>query len=247
MKMENSKYSIKNNLTIVIPTYNEGKYINSTLTSIYRQFGIYGTRVIIADNHSTDKTREIVGNLSNLYSDKLKIELIDGGTVGVARNKGAKLVQTRYVLFIDGDVYIRDLNVIQDTLNTIMSKDLDLVTCQIECYNGNWKAKLSFKIFNIVNKIISLKTPFAVGTFFLTDIRPFLMNGMFDETLNHSEDYCLSKKYNPKKFKIHSHYIGQDDRRFKKMGYLGMVKLLIKGFKNKDNIDFFKSDVGYWN
>jgi len=30
------------------------------------------------------------------------------------------------------------------------------------------------------------------------------------------------------------------------MGYLGMVKLLIKSFINRDNKDFFKKDVGYW-
>jgi hypothetical protein len=72
------------------------------------------------------------------------------------------------------------------------------------------------------------------------------MNGMFDETLNHSEDYCLSKKYNPKKFKIHSHYIGQDDRRFKKMGYLGMLKLVILNYIHRDNPDHYRKDVNYW-
>jgi hypothetical protein len=64
--------------------------------------------------------------------------------------------------------------------------------------------------------------------------------------LRHSEDYCLSKKYNPKKFTISEHYVGQDDRRFKKMGYFGMIKLLIKSFLNRNNPEYFKKDIGYW-
>jgi len=98
----------------------------------------------------------------------------------------------------------------------------------------------------LVNNIISKKTPFAVGTFFLTTKSSFFYHGQFDETLQHSEDYCLSKKYKPSEFRIINHYIGQDDRRFKKMGYTGMIKLLIKSFRNRNNINFFRNDVGYW-
>ena len=68
----------------------------------------------------------------------------------------------------------------------------------------------------------------------------------FDESLQHSEDYYLSKRYNPKQFKISKHYIGQDDRRFKKMGYYGMIKLVIKSYLNRNNLEFFKRDVNYW-
>jgi hypothetical protein len=116
----------------------------------------------------------------------------------------------------------------------------------VNCYRGGIGAILSFKLFNVVNKIISLKTPFAMGTFFLTRREVFNSFGGFDETIKNSEDYCLSKQYNPKKFILFNHYVGQDDRRFKKMGYLFMFKLLIKGYLNRNNYNFFKKDVGYW-
>lgn len=72
------------------------------------------------------------------------------------------------------------------------------------------------------------------------------MNGQFDEKVAHSEDFLLSKNYNPKKFRILNHHIGQDDRRFRKMGYMGMLKLIISSFINKNNYNFFTKDVGYW-
>jgi hypothetical protein len=56
----------------------------------------------------------------------------------------------------------------------------------------------------------------------------------------------LSKLYDPKKFKISKKYIGQDDRRFKKMGNLSFIKNIILTYSNKNNIDWFRNDVGYW-
>jgi glycosyltransferase involved in cell wall biosynthesis len=238
--------SIKNNLTIVIPTYNEVNYIERTLHSIHNQSGIRGTRVIIADNHSNDGTRKVIKTQSFFYRKKLNIELIDGGTVSVGRNNGAKLVDTKYILFIDGDVVLDDPYTIKNTLNEMEGKGLQLLTCKLESYGNDFRTSLMFKMFNIVNYFVSKVTPFAVGTYFMVDRKMFNLFGGFDETINHSEDYVLSKKFYPENFKISNHYVGQDDRRFKKMGYFGMIKLLIKGYQNRDNNDFFKKDVGYW-
>jgi len=238
--------NIKDRLTIVIPCKNEEKYIANTLKSIYKQKNISGTRVIIADGGSTDKTLEIISMLKSLYMDVLDIEVIKGGKVAYGRNRGAELVDTDYILFLDADTYIFDNNTISDCLLGMRFFNLNLVTCKVKSTVDEWKPKLAFSLFNFVNKIISKRTPFAVGTFFMAQTNIFKLYGPFDESLQHSEDYFLSKKYHPSEFAISKHYIGQDDRRFKKMGYLGMIKLLIKSFINRDNKNFFKKDVGYW-
>ena len=237
---------IKKKLTIVIPCYNEDKYIKKTLDSIHKQVLIDGTRVIIADNHSTDRTRAIINNMSMMYSDRLKIEMIDGGKVGEARNLGSDLVNTEYVLFVDADIQFFNSITIHDCIEEMILEDLDLMTCKIKSTSKNWKSKLVFVCFNSVNNIISKFSPFAVGTFFLTKTDKFRELGKFNEEYQHSEDYGLSRKYNSKKFKISEHYVGQDDRRFKKMGYLGMIKLIIKSFLNRENEEYFKKDIGYW-
>jgi hypothetical protein len=103
-----------------------------------------------------------------------------------------------------------------------------------------------FWLFNVINSFISITTPFAVGTYFLTRVDVFRKLGKFDETYKHSEDYGLSRKYDPSNFMISKNYVGQDNRRFKKFGYLNMIKLVIKSFKNRNNPRFFKEDVGYW-
>ena len=148
--MENSKYTISNYLTIVIPTFNEEKYITNTINSLYNQNGINGTRIIISDNHSTDKTREKVKFLSKLYLEKIKIEIIEGGSVSVGRNNGAKLSTTDYVLFIDGDSVLYNKNTIQYALNDIINKKCQLLTCKVKCDKGTIKTVLIFKLFNMI-------------------------------------------------------------------------------------------------
>ena len=120
------------------------------------------------------------------------------------------------------------------------------MTCKVKSLSPDWRSKLAFVSFNFVNRIVSYFTPFAVGTFFLTRTDRFVEMGKFNEEYQHSEDYGLSRKYNSKKFRISEHYVGQDDRRFKKMGYLGMVRLLIKSFFNRNDEEYFKKDIGYW-
>lgn len=237
---------IRDKITIVIPCYNEEKYIKKTIDSIYKQVLIEGTRIIIADNHSTDRTRAIINNLSHMYSDRLKIEMINGGRVGVARNLGSDLVQTEYILFVDSDIQLFDTVTIQDCMEEMIDYKLDLMTCKVKSLSPDWRSKLAFVSFNFVNRIVSYFTPFAVGTFFLTRTDRFVEMGKFNEEYQHSEDYGLSRKYNSKKFRISEHYVGQDDRRFKKMGYLGMVRLLIKSFFNRNDEEYFKKDIGYW-
>jgi hypothetical protein len=38
----------------------------------------------------------------------------------------------------------------------------------------------------------------------------------------------------------------QDNRRFKKYGYLNMIKLIRRNWLNRNNLDYFKEDQGYW-
>ena len=227
--------SLSKQLTIVIPTYNEERYISNTLTSIYTQHDVKGLRVIVSDGYSTDKTREIVLQLKELYKNKLNIELIDGGRVSLGRNNGAKLVTTKYVLFLDGDSPLLDPTNLTHNINLMNKKRLHLLTSEVKSTGEDIRTSIGFILFNTINKFISIKTPFAVGGYFMSRTDKFFEYGMFDETLNNSEDYWLSKKYNPKKFYISKTKYGQDDRRFKKMGYIGMLKLMLSNYKKRND------------
>jgi glycosyltransferase involved in cell wall biosynthesis len=234
---------LSDKITIVIPCRNEENYINHLLNSL-RQQKIGDTRIIIADC-STDNTREVIRNNRAF----LNIEIIEGGPVATARNNAAKLVTTPYILFIDADVIFFDNYTIRDAVFEMEHNNLDLIGANIKCYEDNWKAELGFMIFNKINHILKHFSPFAVGAFMLTRKSKFDEFGGFQDKFLTSEDYFLSRMYDPKKFKIINHYFGQDARRFKKMGYFGMAWYLIKNFWNRNNEKYWKNlDASkYWN
>lgn len=238
--------NLKNNLTIVIPTYNEEKYITNTIESIAKQYNINGTKVIIADGFSKDNTRTIINNNIIKYKDILDIILIDGGKVATARNNGAKLSNTKYTLFIDADSIIMGEYNINNNIILMENNNLDLLTCKVKSYGENIRTVIGFKLFNIINKIISMDKPFAVGGYFMTNTYKFIQYGMFDESILQAEDYILSIKYDKHHFKIAEEFYGQDDRRFNQIGYTKMIFLLIQNYLNRNNIEYFKKDVGYW-
>jgi glycosyltransferase involved in cell wall biosynthesis len=221
-------------ITIVIPCKNEENYIPYLLTHLRNQM-IGSTKIIIADC-STDKTREVI----QLMKGNLNVEVIDGGPVSIAKNNGARLATTPYILFIDADVRFFKPTVIRDAVRLIERKNLDLIGLNIKCYDKDMRAKIGFAVFNGINRILKYFSPFAVGAFMLTRRDRFEEFGGFPENLLTSEDYFLSKKYNPRKFRIVRHHFGQDSRRFKKMGYMGMGKYLVKNFINRNN-------KAYWN
>ena len=220
---------LSDKITIVVPCKNEETYIHHLLDAL-REQDIGDTRIIIADC-STDSTRQVIKD----NSAGLNVEIIDGGPVSVAKNRGAKLVTTPYILFIDADVRFFKPTVIQDAVNTIQSKNLDLVGLNIKCYDRDMRATIGFAIFNSINHALKFFSPFAVGAFMLTRRDRFEEFGGFPEKFPTSEDYFLSRQYSPRKFKIVRHHFGQDSRRFKQMGYTGMAKYLVKNFVNRNN------------
>ena len=234
--------TLSDKITIVVPCKNEETYIAHLLQHL-RQQQIGNTRIIVADC-STDTTRDVI----EACRESLNVEIIDGGPVSYAKNRGAELVTTPYILFIDADVRFFKDTVIQDAVAEMEARNLDLLGLNIKCYDHNKRTALGFAVFNGINRILKHFSPFAVGAFMLTRRDRFQEFGGFPEQMSTSEDYFLSRKYNPRKFRIIKHYFGQDSRRFKKMGYLGMATYLMKNFVNRNNKAYWDGldNSRYW-
>jgi glycosyltransferase involved in cell wall biosynthesis len=230
-------------LTIVIPCKNEEKYIPNLLHDLSKQYQINNTEIIIADANSTDNTLRKIKEFKNI----LNIKTIEGGNVSVGRNNGAAITKTPYILFLDADVRFFKNNAIYDSLQLLIKKNLDLVGLSPKNYGKDPRASFLFFAFGIINKIFTKFTPFAIGAFFLTRKNKFEELGGFPNKYETSEDYILSSKYDVKKFKIANHHFGQDERRFKKLGYLGMIKYMISNFLNRKNLKHFEKNNNYWN
>jgi glycosyltransferase involved in cell wall biosynthesis len=230
---------VKDFLTIVIPTKNESELIDITLGHLNKQHNINGTKVIICDC-SDDNTLEIVN--SKKYKN-LDIVITDGGLPSVARNNGAKLCDTPYVLFLDADMFLINTYTLDDVIKFMIEKQKHLLTCRFRCRG---KYSFIFPIFEFFRDITIWSAPCAIGGFMLFDISEFNKVGGFVNEDKFAEDFHLSMKISPNKFHVSNHKIYTTDRRFKKKGLLYMMKMSVVSFINKNNPEFFKNDHNYW-
>jgi glycosyltransferase involved in cell wall biosynthesis len=228
---------MKDQLTIVIPCKNEGKIIERTLNLLYRSEEINGVRIIVADD-STDNNKTI---------DILKrfpIEIIQGGLPSVARNNGAKLTETPYILFLDADMFLENPKTIHKVFTHAKNNQLDLITCKIRTDNGkyNW----AYRTFDMVQFMTKFHRPFAVGGFMLFNTNTFFELGMFDEDSKVAEDYQLSIKVKPSKFDISKETVYTTSRRFDNKGVFYMVKLMLRTWWGNKTKEVYYDDYGYW-
>ena len=91
-------------VSVIVPVYNNEKYIDKCIYSIIKQT-YDNLQIIIINDGSTDGSYNIIKR----YADKdLRILVIDQNNKGVsaARNAGLNKVKGDYLTFIDGDDYI---------------------------------------------------------------------------------------------------------------------------------------------
>ena len=82
-------------LSIVIPTYNEGRYLPRLLASIKAQ-DFKDMEIIVSDAPSKDNTQAIAG--------KFGCRIVTPSSLpSIARNMGAKVAKAGTILFVDAD------------------------------------------------------------------------------------------------------------------------------------------------
>ena len=230
---------IRDLLTVIIPCKNEKDLISITLGLLNKQSEINGTKVIISDS-SEDDTREII---SNHRYENLNIEIIEGGFPSKARNNGALISETPYILFLDADMFLTDTNTIEKSLTFISENSLSLVTTK---FRTQGKYFYVFPIFEFFRNWFSHHSVCVVGGFMLFNRQTFLELGGFDPTYLFAEDYALSSKINHKDFGVVDTKIYTTDRRFKKKGLFYMTKMMVLSVLNSDNPKFFQHHHNYW-
>jgi len=228
-------------LSIVIPSRNEEKYIHGVLGSIYESNIPFDFEVIVADN-STDSTRDII---KHKYP---QVKIIQGGTVSQGRNNGTKVASGEFIIFMDADISFADEDLIAKAVRHMENK-YDMVTTRLSCDN-DVIADFMYGICNIIQLGSKIEgKPFSTGCFMGVKKSMFESLGGFDESLHFAEDYHLSRKIKPNKFKIiRNSTIYTDNRRFKKIGYFGLMKQFgrIALSRYDKNDESFKKDIGYW-
>jgi GT2 family glycosyltransferase len=90
-------------ISVVIPAFNEERYLALTLASVRRYMGdAYPYEVVVVDNGSTDRTVQIA------QQSGARVEAVPTGTVSALRNRGTRLAQGEIVFYLDADVELTE-------------------------------------------------------------------------------------------------------------------------------------------
>ena len=101
-KSENLTIKKHNLVSIIIPCYNQAKYLEESVQSAVNQT-YPNIEIIIVDNESPDNTQVIAEKLQQLYPGKIKTLTQENSGLSIARNNDIKKASGEYILTLDVD------------------------------------------------------------------------------------------------------------------------------------------------
>lgn len=235
-------------ISVIVPVYNEEKYISTTLDSIINQnFDDY--EVIVVDDGSSDDTLKIVETKLSNSSISHKIIHQENSGVSMARNRGIEESTGEYIVFVDGDDYILtnhlselynpeyDFSLIQmvkkenDKLSDVHIYEIDEISC-----DDFIKQELEMTIpFNFVQ--LSFKSDIIKNH-----------NLRYRQDINYGEDtdFALRALFYGNKIKISNeityYYLQHQESlintsKLKRFDYISVLENLAKFFKENNRPD----------
>jgi glycosyltransferase involved in cell wall biosynthesis len=117
------------NVSILMITYNHENYIREAIEGVLMQKTDFKIELVIGEDFSTDRTREIVMEYLKKYPEKIKV-ISSETNVGAMANelRTLKACQGKYIAFCDGDDYWTDPNKLQKQVDFLETHP-DYVIC----------------------------------------------------------------------------------------------------------------------
>ncbi len=169
-------------LSVIVPCYNQEKYLAETLSSVLNQ-QYNNWECLIIDDGSTDTSSEIAKKFT-IEDNRFKLFVTENQGVANARNFGIHNSQGEFILPLDGDDLIGN-NYLTDAINAFKGNpNLKVVYSKVELIgsqNGIW----NLEPFNLKNLLRS-NMIFCSGVFKKTDFEktqgydPNLKEGLED-------------------------------------------------------------------
>jgi glycosyltransferase involved in cell wall biosynthesis len=164
-------------VSVVIPTKNEAAWLDRALSRLKP----LDAEIIVADNESTDSTREIA-----LASGCI---VVDGGRPGAARNAGAAVARGELLMFLDADALpsTRALEIITNIAST--PAEAPLVHFKVTPMTSSVPVRLCFAVMDLWFVLLDRSgLKHGLVNCMALPRTAFMAAGGFDEDLEPGED-----------------------------------------------------------
>lgn len=184
-------------LSIVIPAYNAGKYLDKCLESCCSQdlpSGKY--EIIIVNDGSTDRTLEIAGKWASKQSN-IKVITQENKGLSMARNAGIDASEGKYIMFVDSDDRIAD-NCLERLIGRCMTDNPDMFRfCAADLTEQGASRRFSYSEDSICSGKELLKGSFQVCAPFAVYRKEFLErnNLKFHPGIFHEDNEFTPRAY----------------------------------------------------
>lgn len=190
-------------VSVIIPVYNNEKYVKECITSIMNQSYKY-LEIIVVDDGSLDNSADICDETAK-FDERITVYHNDNMGVGAARNFGIEKASGKYVMFVDSDDICHE-NMIEKMTAELEKKEEDLIICgiamfkdypQVNRYIRFDSQRLSIQKY-IEKVLLSVQTgQFCGGPYNKIFSRKIIVeNGLrFETKMNYAEDFCFNLSY----------------------------------------------------
>lgn len=149
-------------VSVCVIAYNQEKFIGEALDSIFSQNTNFNFEIVVSDDCSTDKTRQIIDSYHSNINDKIIFRTIHSkSNLGYKKNfrKVLEAARGRYIAICEGDDYWTDSFKLNKQLKQLENNS----NCVISFHNVS--------ILNHISKSIILSNNEVNGTiYYMTDI-----------------------------------------------------------------------------
>jgi cellulose synthase/poly-beta-1,6-N-acetylglucosamine synthase-like glycosyltransferase len=96
----------RRSVSVIVPSFNEERVLDRTLTSVFRSEGVDLVEVVCVDDGSTDGTPEVLRSARDRYGDRLVVVRQPNRGKASALNAGLARIRTPHFVTIDADTQV---------------------------------------------------------------------------------------------------------------------------------------------
>ena len=195
-------------ISVIIPAYNEKRYIEKTLQALH------DVEIIVVCNACTDTTKDI----AEKYATKLLVLQEKG--VSRARNAGAKIASHSRLVFLDADILVEN-----DLFQKIAHSPYTIGTSLVKADSSSLLDQYMMTLKSQLHRF-----GYCTGLIFC-DKDLFERAGQFEEELSKKEDgRFLRRAKKIGKYGVVDGYVYNNLRRFRAKGYLSEIWYWIREY-----------------
>ena len=174
-------------ISIVIPAFNEAKYLPVSLEAANRSRAVLGqagwkSEVIVCDNNSTDETAAVA------MANGARVVFEPFNQIAASRNAAGRAARGDWLVFVDADTQVTP-KLFREMMRAMVRDDCLGGGCPVKFDSGPWLGRQSVTVWNMAARVMR----WAAGSFLFCRASAFNELGGFSPDFFAGEevDYCI--------------------------------------------------------